>query len=55
MLVALCRQFGKDARPERNLLIYSYENKHSEKAVEMNKDDSDIEVVFVNVDDESSK
>jgi hypothetical protein len=51
MLVALCRQFGKDARPERNLLIYSYENKHSEKAVE----NSDIEVVFVNVDDKSSK
>ena len=55
MVTNISRQFGKSARLDRSMVIYDYENKHSEKALEMYENTDDVDVVFVKEEDEASE
>lgn len=55
MLESLCKQLGKNARPNSSIVVYDYKNKHTAKAEKEYKHDAKVNVISVDLNDESSK
>ena len=55
MLCSLCKQAGKDARLGSCIVVYDYQNRHSEKALKEYEHNERVEVKFVDINDVSSE